>query len=68
MNLFENFAENTIGLNYSVLFTENCIGIVLGKVDDGVSFDGVNGNVHGDGRGFGFGRFLLTLPRRGRFG
>ena len=31
--------------NYSVTFAENYFGSVLGKVDDGVSFDGVLGKV-----------------------
>ena len=45
VNLSENFAENYTGLNSSVPFAENYIGLVLGNVDDGVSFDGVDGNV-----------------------
>ncbi len=38
---------NYIDPNYPVNFAVNCLGIVDGKVDDGVSFDGVDEAVYG---------------------
>jgi len=46
-NYIENFAENSDDNDYSVNFAENSFGIVLGKDDDGVCLDVVDGKVHG---------------------
>lgn len=46
-NYIENFAVNSDDNNYSVTFAANSFGIVLGKDDDGVSFDAVDGKVYG---------------------
>lgn len=43
----ENFAENQTDLDHSVNFALNSIGIVHGKVHDGVCFEVVDGKVHG---------------------